>query len=313
MNHAKLRLAFAGTPEIARIVLEAVIREGRHTVELVLTQPDRPAGRGRKLKPSDVKLCALENNIPVLQPATSKELIPESLKNCDLMLVVAYGLLITPEILATPKYGCINIHTSLLPRWRGAAPIQRAIEEGDSETGITIMQMDNGLDTGPMLEQFTCSIMPDDTAGKLHDRLAEISATNINDLLSKIVNGEASATEQDNSKTTYANKISKQEAKLDWTQSAIELERKIRAFNPFPVTHTVINDINIRIWEAEVKQSPENLVAGTLLNNKTSLDIMTGKDVLAITRLQLPGKRPMSAKDFLNGHPEFINDNTVAC
>ena len=313
MNHAKLRLAFAGTPEIARTVLEALILEDRHTVELVLTQPDRPAGRGRKLKPSDVKLCALENNIPVLQPATSKELIQENLKNCDVMLVVAYGLLITPEILATPKYGCINIHTSLLPRWRGAAPIQRAIEEGDSETGITIMQMDSGLDTGPILEQFTCPIMPDDTAGKLHDRLAEISATNINDLLSKIVNGESRAIEQDNSKTTYANKISKQEAKIDWTQSAIELERKIRAFNPFPVTHTVINDINIRIWEAEVKQSPENLVAGTLLNNKTSLDIMTGNDVLAITRLQLPGKRPMSAKDFLNGHPEFINDNTVAC
>ncbi len=313
MNKAKLRLAFAGTPEIARTVLEELIREGRHSVELVLTQPDRPAGRGRKLKPSDVKLCALENNIPVIQPATSKELVSDTLKNCDVMLVVAYGLLITPDILVTPKYGCINIHTSLLPRWRGAAPIQRAIEKGDSETGITIMQMDSGLDTGPMLEQFTCSIMPDDTAGKLHDRLAELSAANINDLLSKIVNHEANPIEQDNSKATYANKISKQEAKIDWTQSAIELERKIRAFNPFPVTHTTINNINIRIWEAEIKQGPDNLLTGAILNNKTSLDIMTGQDVLAITRLQLPGKRPMSAKDFLNGHPEFINENTVAC
>jgi len=313
VNKAKLRLAFAGTPEIARTVLEELIREGRHSVELVLTQPDRPAGRGRKLKPSDVKLCALENNIPVIQPATSKELVSDTLKNCDVMLVVAYGLLITPDILVTPKYGCINIHTSLLPRWRGAAPIQRAIEKGDSETGITIMQMDSGLDTGPMLEQFTCSIMPDDTAGKLHDRLAELSAANINDLLSKIVNHEANPIEQDNSKATYANKISKQEAKIDWTQSAIELERKIRAFNPFPVTHTTINNINIRIWEAEIKQGPDNLLTGAILNNKTSLDIMTGQDVLAITRLQLPGKRPMSAKDFLNGHPEFINENTVAC
>ena len=290
MNKAKLRLAFAGTPEIARTVLEELIREGRHSVELVLTQPDRPAGRGRKLKPSDVKLCALENNIPVIQPATSKELVSDTLKNCDVMLVVAYGLLITPDILVTPKYGCINIHTSLLPRWRGAAPIQRAIEKGDSETGITIMQMDSGLDTGPMLEQFTCSIMPDDTAGKLHDRLAELSAANINDLLSKIVNHEANPIEQDNSKATYANKISKQEAKIDWTQSAIELERKIRAFNPFPVTHTTINNINIRIWEAEIKQGPDNLLTGAILNNKTSLDIMTGQDVLAITRLQLPGK-----------------------
>ena len=312
MNQAKLRLAFAGTPEIARTVLEELIREGRHIVELVLTQPDRPAGRGRKLKPSDVKLCALENNIPVIQPATSKELVSDTLKNCDVMLVVAYGLLITPEILATPKYGCINIHTSLLPRWRGAAPIQRAIEAGDRETGITIMQMDRGLDTGPMLEQYTCSIMPDDTAGKLHDRLAELSAANINDLLSKIVNRETNATEQDNSKATYANKISKQEAKIDWTQPAIKLEKKIRAFNPFPVTHTEINNINIRIWEAEIKQGPNNLMAGTILNNKTSLDIMTGNDVLAITRLQLPGKRPMFAKDFLNGHPDFINDNIVA-
>ena len=229
------------------------------------------------------------------------------------MLVVAYGLLITPEILATLKYGCINIHTSLLPRWRGAAPIQRAIENGDSRTGITIMQMDSGLDTGSIMEQITCSIMPDDTAGKLHDRLAELSAANINGFLTKIVNRETNATEQDNSKATYANKISKQEAKMDWTQSANELERKIRAFNPFPVSHTVINNINIRIWEAEIKQGPDNLMAGSILNNKTSLDIMTGKDVLAITKLQLPGKRPMSAKDFLNGHPEFINANTVAC
>ena len=312
MNQAKLRLAFAGTPEIARTVLEALIHENRHTVELVLTQPDRPAGRGRKLKQSDVKLCALENNIPVLQPATAKELVPDSLKNCDLILVVAYGLIITPQILATPKYGCINIHTSLLPRWRGAAPIQRAIEEGDSETGITIMQMDSGLDTGPILEQFTCNIMPGDTGGKLHDRLAELSATNINELLTKIVNRETDSTKQDNSKATYANKISKQEAKIDWTQSAIELERKIRAFNPFPVAHTVINNINIRVWEAEIKQSTEIRGAGTILNNKTSLDIMTGKDVLAITKLQLPGKRPMSAKDFLNGHPDFISDSNVA-
>jgi methionyl-tRNA formyltransferase len=312
MKHTKLRLAFAGTPEIARTVLEALMREGRHTVELVLTQPDRPAGRGRKIKQSEVKLCALEHNIPVIQPATAKELLPDSLKHCDLMLVVAYGLIITPEILAKPQYGCINIHTSLLPRWRGAAPIQRAIEAGDNETGITIMQMDSGLDTGPMLKQITCSILSDDTAGKLHDRLAELSATNINDCLSKVAKSEINAVKQDNSKATYANKISKQEAKIDWTRSAIELERKIRAFNPFPVAHTVINDINIRIWEANVKTGSANLPAGTILNNKTSLDIVTGKDVLTITKLQLPGKRVIAAADFLNGHPEFITNNIVA-
>lgn len=312
MTHAKLRLAFAGTPEISRIVLEELINVGQHSVDMVLTQPDRPAGRGRKLKQSEVKLCALENNISVLQPETSKELTSDSLKDCDLILVVAYGLLITPEILATPKYGCINIHTSLLPRWRGAAPIQRAIEEGDNKTGITIMQMDSGLDTGPILEQFVCSILPNDTAKTLHDRLAIMSAKNINDSLSKIVKRQTNAIKQDNSKATHAKKISKQDAKIDWSQSAIRLERKIRAFNPFPIAHTVINNINVRIWEAEIKRSSEDLVVGTLLNNKTGISIMTGKDVLTITRLQLPGKRPMSAIDFLNGHPDFINDNNIA-
>jgi methionyl-tRNA formyltransferase len=312
VTHAKLRLAFAGTPEISRIVLEELINEGRHSVDVVLTQPDRPAGRGRKLKQSEVKLCALENNISVLQPETSKELTSDRLKDCDLILVVAYGLLLTPEILATPKYGCINIHTSLLPRWRGAAPIQRAIEEGDNETGITIMQMDSGLDTGPILEQFVCSISPNDTAKTLHDRLAIMSAKKINESLFKIVKHQTNAIKQDNSKATYAKKISKQDAKIDWSQSAIELERKIRAFNPFPIAHTVINNINVRIWEAEIKRSSEDLVVGTLLNNKTGISIMTGKDVLTITRLQLPGKRPMSAIDFLNGHPDFINDNNIA-
>ncbi len=312
MSQAKLRLAFAGTPEIARIVLEALIRENIHSIELVLTQPDRPAGRGRKIKQSEVKLCAIENNIPVLQPNTAKELQSASLNNCDLMLVVAYGLIITPEILAQPKYGCINIHTSLLPRWRGAAPIQRVIESGDSKTGITFMQMDSGLDTGAILKQIDCPVLPDDTAGKLHDRLAELGANHINELLTDIVNQKIKALVQDNSNATYANKISKQDAKLDWKLPAVELERKIRAFNPFPVSHTVIKDINVRVWEAEVKTGTENRSVGTILNNNKSLDIVTGKDLLAITKLQLPGKRPMSAKEFLNGHPEFIAENIIA-
>lgn len=312
MSQAKLRLAFAGTPEIARIVLEALIRENIHSIELVLTQPDRPAGRGRKIKQSEVKLCALENKIPILQPNNARELQPASLKNCDLLLVVAYGLIITPEVLAQPKYGCINIHTSLLPRWRGAAPIQRAIENGDSKTGITFMQMDSGLDTGPILKQIDCPVLADDTAGKLYDRLAELAANHINELLTDVVDQKLNALEQDDTKATYANKISKQEAKLDWNLPAIELERKIRAFNPFPITHTVINDINVRVWEAEVKIGKENLSVGTILNNNKSLDIVTGKDVLAITKLQLPGKRPMSAKEFLNGHPEFIADKMIA-
>jgi methionyl-tRNA formyltransferase len=311
VTQSKLKLAFAGTPELARKVLESLVDAGEHTVELVLTQPDRPAGRGRKIKQSEVKLCALNNNIPVLQPTKSSELDATCLNNCDLMLVVAYGLLITPEILAKTEFGCINIHTSLLPRWRGAAPIQRAIEAGDRETGITFMQMDSGLDTGHILQQITCSIHTRDTGGLLHDRLAEISADNINVFLTNIVKNKSAAIEQNELKATYANKISKQEAKLDWNKPAIELERKIRAFNPFPVTHTQINDLNIRIWETNIKNDHENLSPGTILNSKSSLDIVTGEGVLAITKLQLPGKRIITAKDFLNGHADFFTENLV--
>ncbi len=312
MSQNKLRLAFAGTPELARKVLESLIQTGKHTVEMVLTQPDRPAGRGRKIRQSEVKCCALENNIPVLQPTNASELKTEYLTNCDLMLVVAYGLLITPEILATPKFGCINIHTSLLPRWRGAAPIQRAIEAGDDESGITYMQMDNGLDTGPILKQIHCPIHAQDTGGLLHDRLAELSSNNINSFLSNIAENKVEVIKQNDSKASYANKISKQEAKIDWSRPAIELERKIRAFNPFPVAHTQIKDLNVRIWEANTKTDTQNLSPGTILNTKSSLDVVTGDGVLAITKLQFPGKKAMAAKDFLNGQANFFTENLIA-
>jgi methionyl-tRNA formyltransferase len=312
VSQTKLRLAFAGTPELARKVLESLIITNEHHVEVVLTQPDRPAGRGRKIRQSEVKLFALENNISVVQPEKSNDLKTEYLENCDLMLVVAYGLIIKPEILLKPKFGCINIHTSLLPRWRGAAPIQRAIEAGDSETGITFMRMDEGLDTGNILEQVTCPIEKNETGGHLHDRLAEIAADNINHVLTKIADGEFLPIKQDDSKTNYANKISKQEAKLDWSKSAVELERKVRAFNPFPVAHTQINNLNIRVWETEIKEGKENLEPGTVLENKSSLDIVTGNGVLAITKLQLSGKRIMTAKDFLNGHSDFFDSTLVA-
>lgn len=312
MTNSKLKIAFAGTPELARTVLESLIQAGEHIVEVVLTQPDRPAGRGRKIRQSEVKLSALENNIPIYQPSNANELDKKYLDNCDLLLVVAYGLLIGPEILATTKFGCINIHTSLLPRWRGAAPIQRAIEAGDKETGITFMQMDQGLDTGPILEQISCPIYPQETGGQLHDRLAEISANNINALLTNIANNQLTAKVQNETKKTYANKISKQEAKIDWMKPATELDRMIRAFNPFPVAHTQINKMNLRIWEAEIKKSSINLVPGTILNNKSSLDIATGNGILSITKLQQSGKKIMAAKDFLNGQPDFFAENLVA-
>lgn len=312
MSQNKLRLAFAGTPELASTVLKSLLDTKEHTVEVVLTQPDRPAGRGRKLKQSEVKQVALEHDIPVFQPEKSSELKAEYLENCDLMLVVAYGLLIKPEILAKPRLGCINIHTSLLPRWRGAAPIQRAIEAGDEQTGITFMQMDAGLDTGDILEQVICPIEQSDTGGSLHDRLADIAAENINNFLTKVTNQEIVAVKQDEAHSNYANKISKPEAKIDWSKPATEIEKKIRAFNPFPVTHTQINDLNIRIWDAEVKTGSENYKPGTILNNKSSLDIVTGENILSITKLQSAGKRAMTAKEFLNGHADFFDANPVA-
>ena len=308
MKHNKLKLAFAGTPELAKIVLESLINSNQYDIGIVFTKPDKPAGRGHKIRQSEVKSCAIKNKIEVLQPKNSQELESYALEYYDLLLVVAYGLLLTPKILAKPKYGCINIHASLLPRWRGAAPIQRAIEAGDIETGITIMQMDKGLDTGDILKQISCPINDDDTSGILHDRIANISAKNINDILAKIVGNKFIVINQDNSKATYAKKITKHEAKLDWKKSAIELERKIRAYSPSPVAHTNFNGIDLRIWESKVKASTLKLKPGTLLNGKSTLDVMTGQNILSITKLQLSGKKIISAKDFLNSHTDLVGN-----
>ena len=308
MRHTKLKLAFAGTPELAKIVLESLINSNQYDIGIVFTKPDKPAGRGHKIRQSEVKSCAIKNKIEVLQPKNSQELESYALENYDLLLVVAYGLLLTPKILAKPKYGCINIHASLLPRWRGAAPIQRAIEAGDIETGITIMKMDKDLDTGDILKQISCPINDDDTSGILHDRIANISAENINDILAKIVGNKFIVINQDNSKATYAKKITKHEAKLDWKKSAIELERKIRAYSPSPVAHTNFNGIDLRIWESKVKASTLKLKPGTLLNGKSTLDVMTGQNILSITKLQLSGKKIISAKDFLNSHTDLVGN-----
>ena len=307
MTKNNVRLAFAGTPELARIVLESILQAKQHTVELVLTQPDRPSGRGRKLKQSEVKQLALEHHLPVVQPEKSHELDPDILDECDLMLVVAYGLMIPTTILNKPKYGCINIHTSLLPRWRGAAPIQRAIEAGDSVTGISFMKMDAGLDTGPILEQIKCEIHEDDTGGKLHDRLAELSAVSINSILTKISRNEIHELPQDDSKATYAHKISKSEAKLDWTKTAVEIERKTRAFNPYPISHTQLNGIEMRIWEAKVSTIKENYKPGTIIKDKKFINVATEEGILSISKLQLPGKKIITAKDFINSHPDFFD------
>ena len=308
MNHAKLKLAFAGTPELARIVLKSLIDTNQHNIGIVFTKPDRPAGRGHKIKQSEVKICAIENNIQTFQPENSRDLESYYLENYDLLLVVAYGLLLTPKVLVKPKFGCINIHTSLLPHWRGAAPIQRAIEAGDKKTGITIMQMNKNMDTGPILKQIVCPINNQDTSGSLHARLADISATHIHDALEKIASGKINAIKQDDSKATYAKKISKQDAKLDWNKPAKELERKIRAYNPSPVAHITLKGITMRIWEAKIKPATNKFKPGTILSEKSTLDVVTSQDLLSITKLQLPGKKIILAKDFLNGHADFISD-----
>ncbi len=305
MTKTGLRLAFAGTPEIARRVLDSIIEKNEHHVSLVLTQPDRPAGRGRQLKPSEVKSCALEHNIKLEQPASSQEISPALFKDIDLMLVVAFGLLLKKDVLSAPRLGCVNIHTSLLPRWRGAAPIQRAIEAGDKNSGITIMQMEEGLDSGPMLLQHTCAIHNDDTAETLHDRLVEISIDQIHTLLQKLATNNVEPVIQDDAHATYAKKISKAEAAIDWHQSAIVIDRKIRAFNPFPIAHTELRDIPMRIWQATVKPHVADEPGQVLTETEDSIDVVTGDGVIAIKQLQLPGKKKISARDFLNGHPAF--------
>lgn len=308
MNHAKLKLAFAGTPELARIVLKSLIDTNQYNIGIVFTKPDRPAGRGHKIKQSEVKICAIENNIQTFQPENSRDLESYYLENYDLLLVVAYGLLLTPKALVKPKFGCINIHTSLLPHWRGAAPIQRAIEAGDKKTGITITQMDKNLDTGPIFKQIVCPISNQDTSGSLHARLADISATHIPDALEKIASGKINAIKQDDSKATYAKKINKQDAKLDWNKPAKELERKIRAYNPSPVAHITLKGITMRIWEAKIKPATNKFKPGTILSEKSTLDVVTSQDLLSITKLQLPGKKIILVKDFLNGHANFISN-----
>lgn len=307
MSSSILKIGFAGTPDIAKIVLESLVNKNSHNITRVFTQPDRPAGRGQKINKSQVKQYAIENDMPVLQPRTNKDFVLEDLEQCDLLLVIAYGMILPAVLINKPKYGCINIHTSLLPRWRGAAPIQRAIQAGDKETGITFMQMDKGMDTGAILAQNTCPIYERDTSKTLHDRLAMLAANNIHKLLDDVANELIKPLAQDNNKASYAKKITKQEALLDWNLPAINLDREIRAFNPFPIAFCELNDIKIRIWEAKVKPYSGELKPGSILKTNEYIDVVTKKDILSISKIQLPGKKVVSVKSFLNGKPNFFN------
>ncbi|MFT7683871.1 MAG: methionyl-tRNA formyltransferase, partial [Moritella dasanensis] len=251
-----LRIIFAGTPDFAAKHLSALLNS-EHQVIAVYSQPDRPAGRGKKLKPSDVKQLAVSHDIPVYQPASLRnEEAQQALSalDADLMVVVAYGLILPQVVLDTPRLGCINVHGSLLPRWRGAAPIQRSIWAGDAETGVTIMQMDLGLDTGAMLHKVTCPIAADETSASLYDKLAELGPQGLLETLAQISDNTAVAEVQDDEQSNYAAKLSKEEANIDWTQSAVEIERQVRAFNPWPVSYTQIAEQNVKIWQASVSE-----------------------------------------------------------
>lgn len=306
-----LRIVFAGTPEFAASHLQAILQQGVHEVIGVYSQPDRPAGRGQKLVASPVKQLALAHNIPVFQPLTLRDAAAQAelaeLKP-DLMVVVAYGLILPQAVLDMPRLGCINSHASLLPRWRGAAPIQRAIEAGDDVTGVTVMQMEAGLDTGPMLHKVSTPITAQDTGGSLHDRLAELGSAAVLEVLQQLAEGTVQAEKQDDSLANYAHKLSKAEAKLNWQQSATELDQQIRAFNPWPVSHSQLNGQVIKVHAAEpVLENNTSAAPGTILAaEREGLVVACGEGALRLTRIQLPNARAMSVADVLNSKQELF-------
>jgi len=299
-----MRIAFAGTPQFAVPALRMLLAS-RHAVVGVLTQPDRPAGRGQQLRSSPIKLLAAEHGLATSQPATLKT--PEGRATLeqwapDLLVVVAYGLILPPPVLALPRLGCVNIHGSLLPRWRGAAPIQRAILAGDAETGVTIMQLDAGLDTGPMLLERRRPIHSHETAGDLHDALSELGAAALAQALDEMTAGRLVPRPQPADGATYAPKIEKSEARLDWSASVIEIDRRVRAFNPWPMAETSFAGEPLRVLRARIADQPATEAApGTLLGiAEDGLRVACGDGVLAVRELQRAGKRPISARDFAN-------------
>lgn len=309
-----MRIVFAGTPDFAAVALRALLATD-HDIVAVYTQPDRPAGRGRKQHYGPVKQTAVDADIPVYQPTSLKdEAEQQRLRELqpDVMVVAAYGLILPQAVLDIPRLGCLNIHASLLPRWRGAAPIHRAIEAGDAETGITIMQMAAGLDTGDMLLKQRTPIHDDDTGGSLHDRLADMGGKAIVEALATLDTRGLTPEPQNDSLATYAHKLSKDEAHIDWQASAGDIARKVRAFNPWPGTDGELDGQRIRIHEAFAVDDSASQPPGTVLaRERSGVDIACGTGILRATRVQLPGTRAMSVSDLINGGKPVLQPGQV--
>ncbi len=298
------RIVFAGTPAFAATCLQALLDAG-FPVQAAYTQPDRPAGRGKQLQASPVKQLALQHGLPVAQPANFRsdtDVQALAALQPDVLVVVAYGLLLPPPVLAIPRHGCINVHASLLPRWRGAAPVERAIEAGDAETGITTMQMDAGLDTGPMLRTARCAIGNTDTGASLRARLAALGADTLVETLHALQAGTLTATPQPDHGITYAHKLTREEAAIDWTRPAAELARRIRAFNDANPCWTTLDGERLRLWQAHAGSGGGSAPGCVLQAAADGIRVACGEGVLVLTHLQLPGARVLGAREILNGH-----------
>lgn len=314
----QLKIIFAGTPEFAAHHLQALLEDTEHKIVAVYSQPDRPSGRGKKLSPSPVKALAVDHNIPVIQPQSlkDKEAQAELAKlNADIMVVVAYGLILPQAVLDTPRLGCVNVHGSILPRWRGAAPIQRSIEYGDTVTGVTIMQMDVGLDTGDMLATVECPIQENDTSSTLHDRLCGIGPSALVSTLKQLSNGTAVPVKQtrefEGTVYQYAKKIEKHEAEIDWDLPAEIVQKKIRAFNPFPICYTLLKGERLRIHDAALYPKDVSDLPGKVQIIDGKLIVSCGNHSIQLLSMQLPGKTKISADQFRNGFAHLLDNHLV--